>query len=99
MNIPNDSTPAPSSAVAAPASTLAVADLLPLPQYRERRQQVFPSEESLRWFVRCHQRELIERGALVMPTGRKLIAPQSFDLAVFEIGSRMASERGARRAR
>ncbi len=69
-------------------------DLQTLPQYRVDRSHVFPSDESLRWFVRQNKSELIERRALVAPTGRKMAQPAEFDLAVVEIGARQAARLG-----
>jgi hypothetical protein len=61
--------------------------------YQAARANVFPSEESLRWFVRQHRDELIAAGAIVAPAGRKLISPQAFDKAVLSIGARLLSAR------
>ena len=67
--------------------------LVPPSDYQAQRPQVFPSPESLRWFERAHRAELIQRGALLMPNGRKLVDPQLFDAAVRDIGRRMAARR------
>ncbi len=64
--------------------------LLPLTEYRQQRQHVFRSDQSLRWFIRTNRPELIKRQALVMPTGHPLIAPAVFDQAVLDIGARKA---------
>lgn len=71
---------------------------LPLPlvtpaEYVADRPQVFPGVESLRWFERQHRAELIERGAILMPNGRKLVDPAAFDSAVRDIGKRLAGQR------
>jgi hypothetical protein len=63
-------------------------------EYAAERVQVFPSGESFRWFERQHRVELVERGALVKPTGRKLVNPALFDQVVLEIGARQAKRRG-----
>ena len=68
-------------------------DLLLLAEYREHRSRVFPSDESLRWFIRSNHAELTRRKALVMPAGRKLINPPEFDQAVLDIGARKAAGR------
>lgn len=70
------------------------AELVPLIQYQEQRQQVFPSPESLRWFVRTNHGKLVARGALLMPTGRKLVNPGLFDQVVVEVGALKAATRG-----
>jgi len=55
--------------------------------YRESgRTEIFPSPASLQWFIRCNKSALIERKALLMPTGRKLINPVAFDLVVLDVG-------------
>ena len=63
-------------------------------EYAAERVQVFPSGESFRWFDRTHRAELVERGALVKPTGRFLVNPPLMDQAVLEIGTRQAKRRG-----
>lgn len=68
------------------------AELLPLPDYQQRRQTIFPSPDSLAWFVRKHYAELVESGALLMPAGKKLIAPGAFDRFVLEVGQRRAAD-------
>lgn len=67
-------------------------------EYVAARSHVFPGVESLRWFERSHRAELIERGAIIMPNGRKLIDPVAYDQAVIDIGKRMAAGRGFNRA-
>lgn len=67
-------------------------------QYVAERPQIFPSVESLRWFERQHRDELIAKGAVVMPAGRKLLNAQVFDDAVIEIGQKNAANRTYRRA-
>ena len=61
--------------------------LVTLQDYRESgRTEIFPSPASLQWFIRCNKSALIERKALLMPTGRKLINPVAFDLVVLDVG-------------
>ncbi len=56
-------------------------------EYRTNgRESIFPSEASLGWFIRKNKARLIERGAILAPTGRKLINPAAFDQVVVEIG-------------
>lgn len=69
------------------------ADMLPLPEYQQQRQAIFPSQDSLRWFIRQHHAELVEQRALLMPAGKKLISPSAFDSVVVEIGARLAAGR------
>ena len=56
------------------------------------REHIFPSDASLEWFIRKNRGHLIKNNALLMPTGRKLINQDAFDLAVFEIG-KIAAEK------
>lgn len=72
------------------------AEMLPLPEYQQQRAYIFPSVDSLRWFIRQHHPELVERQALLMPAGKKLIAPAAFDRVVVEIGARLAASRTRR---
>ena len=69
---------------------------LPLPlvtptDYVATRPQVFPGPESLRWFERQHRAELVDKGAILLVNGRKLVNPAAFDAAVLEIGKRLAT--------
>lgn len=66
------------------------ASLVTFAGYAELRSNVFGSVESLRWFVRKHQAELVEAGALFRLTDRWMIDPPAFDAAVLEIGARAA---------
>jgi hypothetical protein len=59
-------------------------------EYREGRQQIYPSPESFRWFVRQNREELVAAGAIVCPTKRWLVQPEAFDQAVMQIGQRRA---------
>lgn len=65
-------------------------------EYVAGRPAVFPSLDSLRWFERQHRDELLRHGAIVSPTGRKLVDPAAFDQAVVEIGKRLAESRSRR---
>ena len=69
------------------------ATLLSPREYREQRPSVFHSDDSLRWFIRMNHAELVRRGALLMPTGRKLPDAAAFDQAVRDIGARKAALR------
>ena len=62
-------------------------------EYVASRSNIFPSVESLRWFERQHRHELLQQGAIVAPTGRKLLNPVAFDQAVLTIGRRLAESR------
>lgn len=68
-----------------------------LRRYQERNAVLFPSIESLRWYVRQHRGELVERGALIMHRGRLVIDSAAFKAVVRDIGKRQALPAGARR--
>jgi hypothetical protein len=76
-----------------PHMTTTAAEMVPLPEYQQQRQAIFPSQDSLRWFIRQHHHELVEQRALLMPAGKKLIAPSNFDRVVVEVGARLAASR------
>jgi len=69
--------------------------LVPLVAYQESRANLFVSIESIRWFVRQQQRELIDSGALLMVAGRHMVSPQQFDAVVLDSGKRRASRKVA----
>lgn len=74
-------------------SRTAVSSLTPTTTYAQERRHLFPTDESIRWFVRRHKLELIQAGALLMVSGRWLADPAILDEKVVEIGRRIA-ERG-----
>ena len=63
-----------------------------LQTYQRLSSEVFPTEESLKWFIRRNRAELVQGGALVMPNGKKLAVVDRFDQAVDAIGRRRAQE-------
>ena len=69
------------------------AEMVPPAEYQQQRQSIFPSQDSLRWFIRQHHQELVQQHALLMPAGKKLIAPSNFDRVVVEVGARLAAGR------
>lgn len=78
-----------------PLATARMSALLTLGQYAEARSHVFGSSESLRWFMRKHQDDLVAAGALLRLTDRWMIQPEVFDAAVLEIGARAAGRSAA----
>ena len=56
------------------------------------RSHIFPSQASLDWFIRKNKSKLLNSGAILAPTGRKLIDTHIFDQLVLEIGSEVALE-------
>jgi hypothetical protein len=61
-----------------------------LQTYQRLSGEVFPTEESLKWFIRRNRVELVETGALVMPAGKKLAVVDRFDQVVQQVGERRA---------
>jgi hypothetical protein len=68
-----------------------LASLMPPADYQPTAQRVFQTLNSLDWFLRHNMAELIECGAVVAPTGRKLIDPEKMAEAVLAIGRRRAA--------
>ena len=66
------------------------ADLVPVSQYADLRNHLFPGPESLRWFMRNHRADLVESGAVLMIAGRWFANPPAFDRVVIEAGQRAA---------
>jgi hypothetical protein len=50
----------------------------------------FPSSDSIKWFIRQHRAELVQRGALISLTGRLRFHPVLFQQVAVEIGRRTA---------
>jgi len=57
--------------------------------------RIFPTEQSLRWFVRTHREELANSGALISLTNRLKFHPATFERSVVDIGRRELLRRGA----
>jgi hypothetical protein len=69
-------------------SQLGLDELKTLPDYlAEGRTHVFPSVGSLEWFIRKNKKRLLEKRALVRPTGKTLIVSSLFDDVVLEVGT------------
>lgn len=51
----------------------------------------FPTTDSLRWFVRRNRHTLVERGALIIVTGRMRFHVSRFKQAAVEIGKKAAA--------
>lgn len=72
-------------------------DLPSLDEYVELRtllpvvEQTFPSEDSIRWFVRRHRDVLAASGAVIVITGRMRFHPARFKQLAVEIGQRAAT--------
>lgn len=72
--------------------------MVPLVDYQAERPHVFPSMASLRWFMRQNRPELVNRGALISPTGRHMVVVDRFDSAVVDIGARRLGRQGQEEA-
>lgn len=70
--------------------TEAIANLELVEDYRSKRTHLFPSAQSLEWFVRKNRDELVKAGALLLPTGRWMVRPEAFDQVVVRVGERRA---------
>jgi hypothetical protein len=57
------------------------------------RTHIFPSESSLRWFIRKNKKKLLGTGAVLILAGRTLIDIDAFDKMVCQIG--IESAKGA----
>lgn len=71
-------------------SAAAVSALVLLPEYREARQRLFPSEGSLQWYVRQHKPGLVNAGALLLHAGRWFVCAAAFDAYVIQAGQKAA---------
>ena len=60
------------------------------------RTHIFPSETSIRWFIRKNKQKLIETGAVLTLAGRTLLDIDVFDKMVCQIG--IESVKGENRA-
>jgi hypothetical protein len=54
--------------------------------------QTFPTEDSLKWFIRRHRNALVDAGALIIITGRMRFHRARFMEAAIEIGQRTAGK-------
>jgi hypothetical protein len=50
------------------------------------RTHIFPSETSIRWFIRKNKQKLLETGAVLTLAGRTLVDIEVFDRLVCQIG-------------
>lgn len=59
--------------------TEAVQELVPIDVYQQTRSHLFPSIQSVRWFLRNHRQALVQADAVVMLNRRYLVVPGAFD--------------------
>jgi len=69
------------------AASSALDRLVTPDEYQARRSRIFPSQTSLRWYLRVHRTSLIERGALIRIAGRLMLDSPALDRAVIEIAA------------
>lgn len=53
--------------------------------------QFFPTEQSIRWYLRRNRAVLVENGALISVAGRLLFHPARFKAAAVSIGLQSAA--------
>lgn len=70
-----------------------LAGLLTLGQVPDKYPHVFPSVESVRWYLREHREGLEEAGALLVIRGRINIVPAPFEEYVLRAGQAAAKRR------
>ena len=58
-------------------------------------EQTFPTEDSVKWFVRRNRQALADSGALIIVAGRMRIHPELFQGAAVDIGRRQAGKGAA----
>lgn len=68
------------------APPCALSGLVSIADYATRHPEVFPSETSLRWFIRTRKHRLAKEGALVLLTGRLFIVADRFAAVTLQIG-------------
>ncbi len=66
--------------------------------WQEHNAHLFPSETSLRWHLRQHREDYVQRGALLEIGGRLFVDPERFEQTLRDVGSRVASIRSGIRA-
>lgn len=72
-----------------------LAGLLTLGQVPDKYPQVFPSVESVRWYLREHREGLEDAGALLVIRGRLNIVPGPFESYVLRAGQAAAKRRSS----
>jgi hypothetical protein len=70
-------------------------ELVLLEDYQRANSHVFPSLESVRWYLKQRRARLIESGALLFINGRNWVNPAAFDRCAVESGQRDARDRHA----
>lgn len=70
-------------------------ELVSLEDYQQANARVFPSIESMRWYVRQHRNGLLACGALLFIGGRNWVSPMAFDRYAVDVGQRAARLRAA----
>lgn len=72
---------------ALPPQVVDLAGLRTPEDYREQgRAHLFPSDTSLRWFIKRNRSRLIAADAVLMVAGRLMVAPAMFDVVVADVG-------------
>lgn len=66
-------------------------NIAPLEIYRESRGSIFPSESSMRWWMRQHREQAVSAGALLMIRGTWFAHAKKLDELVLSEGQREAA--------
>lgn len=61
-------------------------------EYRAARAHLFPSPQSLTWFVRKHRLALAQAGALTIIAGKQRLHPEKTDAVLVEAGRQAAGK-------
>jgi hypothetical protein len=80
---------APKMAPHGPAADLV--RLMTPADYASAHRHLFPSEVSLRWFMRAHRGRLLEAAALMMIRGRLMVDPDPFGAVYVAVAQEMAA--------
>lgn len=62
-------------------------------EFQRKNERIFPSQGSIRWFMRTNKPTLTQRGAIVEVAGKTLIRGQRFIEVACEIGAQRAARR------
>lgn len=62
-------------------------------EYRQQREQMFPSAGSMEWYLRINRSALVESGALLLHAKQWFVVPEKFDGFVLERAQREAQRK------
>lgn len=70
----------------------ALDEYVDMPKLLQITGHTFPSQDSLKWFIRQHRDDLADAGAVINITGRLRFHPERFQQAAADIGRRLAKK-------